>query len=295
MRTDPNRHLAALVAAMFLSLASLSARADIANTLHNLTPSGPGSVKNPDPVGMCRFCHTPHRAGQTTALWNRDLPNAMYDIYQSTTLEALPGQPTGTSRLCLSCHDGTLALGNVLHTGSEAVAPLGPLTGRVLLDTDLSDDHPISFVFDEALATVNGELVSPSTLTGPVSLDETGQVQCTSCHDPHSDLFPKFLVMSIESAALCVTCHDKRGWTDASHATSAATWTGFGEDPWPESSFSTVAQNGCLSCHDPHSAAHPERLLRRDPEEQVCLVCHAGNVAQTDVEMQLLKISAHPV
>jgi predicted CXXCH cytochrome family protein len=295
MRTDYRRFLAAVTAAAILGLVCPPSRAEIANTLHNLTPSGPGTVKNPEQVGMCRFCHTPHRAGQTTALWNRNLPSEMYDIYQSSTLEALPGQPTGASRLCLSCHDGTIALGSVLHTGSEPVAPLGPLTGRVLLDTDLSDDHPVSFVFDEALAAANGELVSPSTLTGTVKLDPTGQVQCTSCHDPHSDQFPKFLVMPIESAALCITCHDKRGWTDGSHATSSATWSGFGEDPWPESSLSTVAQNACLSCHDPHSAAHPERLLRRDPEEQVCLVCHNGNVAQTDVEMQLQKISAHPI
>jgi predicted CXXCH cytochrome family protein len=287
--------LAVLSAGLILTLAANASRADIANTLHNLTPDGPGTTKNPDPVGLCRFCHTPHGAGQTIALWNRSLPTDSYTLYESSTLEAVLDQPTGASRLCLSCHDGTVALGNVLRTGSEPVAALGPVQGRVLLDTDLSDDHPISFIFDESLATRNGELVSPSTLTGPVKLDPTGQVQCTSCHDPHQDQFPKFLVMSNEDAALCVTCHDKRGWSDSSHATTNATWSGVGEDPWPGSDFTTVAQNGCLSCHDPHSAAHPERLLQRDPEEEVCLVCHTGEVAATDVEGQLQKISAHPV
>jgi predicted CXXCH cytochrome family protein len=284
-----------LAIGVFLALAGGSAIADVENTVHNLTPTGPGTLKNPDPVGMCRFCHTPHRARLTTALWNRSLSSQVYNVYESSTLDALPGQPTGSSRLCLSCHDGTIALGSVLRTGSEPVAPLGPLTGTALVDADLSDDHPVSFVFDESLAAANGELVSPSTLTAAVKLDPTGQVQCTSCHDPHSDQLPKFLVMPVEDGELCVACHVKRGWSDGSHATSPAMWNGFGEDPWPESDFATVAQNACLSCHDPHAAAHPERLLLRESEEAVCLACHNGNVAETDVETELQKISAHPV
>lgn len=291
-----NRWLRAIgVATLFLVGSGEPASSDIVNTLHNLTPQGPGTVKNPNPVGLCRFCHTPHRAFQTRALWNRNLPAPAYDPYQSSTIVAAPGQPTGSSRLCLSCHDGTIALGDVRHAPGEDIAPLGPLQGRVLLGTDLSDDHPISFLFDEALAVANGELVSPSTLTGPVQLDKNGEVQCTSCHNPHEDRFPKFLVLSNENAQLCTTCHQKNGWPGSSHATSTATWNGVGTDPWPGSLYGTVAQNGCLSCHFPHSAAHPERLLRRNPEEQVCLACHNGNVAATDVEAQLSKPEHHPV
>jgi predicted CXXCH cytochrome family protein len=289
------RTFIALTLGLWLGLDPGTVRAEIAQTVHNLTPSGPGDVKNPDQVGLCRFCHTPHGAGQTVALWNRTLTTEVYTLYESSTLEATLEQPTGASRLCLSCHDGTVALGNVLRAGSDPVADLGAVQGGALLDTDLSDDHPISFVFDEALALRNGELVSPSTLNSLVTLDATGQVQCTSCHDPHEDRFPDFLVMSNENSALCATCHVKRGWSDSSHATSTAAWSGFGEDPWPGSEFSTVAQNGCLSCHTPHSAAHPQRLLRRDPEEQVCLACHSGEVAATDVDAQLRKISSHPV
>lgn len=280
---------------IFFGIGLGTARADLVNTLHNLTPSGSGDVKNPDPVGLCRFCHTPHRAGQTRALWNRNLPNEVYDLYQSSTIEAALQQPTGASRLCLSCHDGTIALDAVLAPGSDIVGPLGSVEGRVLLGTDLRDDHPISFIYDEALAARNGELVSPTTLTGPVRLDRTDQVQCSSCHDPHSDVFPKFLVMSVENGNLCTACHLKDGWPASSHANSTATWNGAGEDPWPESALATVGQNACLSCHDPHSAAHPERLLRREFEEDVCLVCHSGNVADTDVAAELLKTSHHPI
>jgi len=271
------------------------AAADVVNTLHNLTPTGPGSVKNPDPVGLCRFCHTPHRATQTRALWNRDLPPTAYTIYGSSTLLAATGQPTGSSRLCLSCHDGTVAIGAVAHAPGEIIAPLPPLEGRTLIGTDLRNDHPVSFVYDDALASLNGELVSPETLTGNVRLDSTQQVQCTSCHDPHSDSLPKFLVEPVQNGTLCVSCHSKNGWLESSHALSTATWNGEGQNPWPAGPFGTVAENACLNCHTPHAAPHAERLLVRNPPESVCLACHNGNVAATDVETQLLKPNHHPV
>jgi len=282
------------VLGIFVAVAGESS-AGIANTLHNLTPSGPGAMKNPDPVGLCRFCHTPHRAAQTLALWNRNLPAQAYDPYDSSTLTAAPEQPTGSSRLCLSCHDGTIALGNLLHAPGETISPIGTLQGRTLLGNDLTDDHPVSIVYDETLAVQNGELVSPGGLTGRVQLDREDRVQCTSCHDPHSDVFPKFLVMSIQNAELCVTCHSKNGWVGSSHATSSAQWNGAGEDPWPGLVFSTVAENACLNCHTPHSAPVPERLLVRTPDEDVCLTCHNGNVAGTDLGAQLAKPSHHPI
>ncbi|MBW2289518.1 MAG: hypothetical protein JRG90_17060 [Deltaproteobacteria bacterium] len=284
----------AVVLGIALGIAVDSA-ADIVNTLHNFTPSGPGDMTNPDPVGLCRFCHTPHRAAQTLALWNRDLPAQAYDPYDSSTLTVTPEQPTGASRLCLSCHDGTVALGNLLHAPGENISPIGTLQGRTLLGTDLTDDHPVSFIYDEGLAVQNGELVSPGALNGPVQLDRESRVQCTSCHDPHSDVYPKFLVASIQNADLCVTCHTKNGWVGSSHATSTAQWDGSGEDPWPGLEFDTVAENGCLNCHTPHSAPIPERLMVRSPIETVCLVCHNGNVAGTDVLGQLVKPEHHPV
>jgi len=287
------RSVACLLIALLAGAGAASA--DIVNTLHNLTPTGPGVVKNPDPVGLCRFCHTPHRAAQTIGLWNRNLPAQAYDVYDSTTIVADIGQPTGASRLCLSCHDGTIAVGDVLHAPGETIAPLPPLQGRTLLGTDLRDDHPISFIFDESVASNNGELVSPSALVGPVQLDAGGRLQCTSCHNPHSDTFPKFLVTTLQNAALCVTCHQKRGWSGSTHETSDAQWNGSGEDPWPGLAFPTVAENACLNCHTPHAAPQPLRLLVRTPDERTCLTCHNGNVALTDVETQLLKPNHHPI
>jgi len=59
---------------------------------------------------LCVYCHTPHGAtAGATPLWNRDLSGATYVPYQSSSLDATGiGQPGGTSKLCLSCHDGTM-------------------------------------------------------------------------------------------------------------------------------------------------------------------------------------------
>jgi len=44
-------------------------------------------------------------------LWNHQMSSVTnYIVYTSPTLKAVVGQPDGSSRLCLSCHDGTVAL-----------------------------------------------------------------------------------------------------------------------------------------------------------------------------------------
>lgn len=278
-----------------LALPFASARASIVDTVHNLAASGPGTLKAPGVTEVCAFCHTPHRASQTRALWNRDLPPTTYKLYESSTLEATLKQPTGASRLCLSCHDGTTALGALRVPPRTGPVTLGPLTGRALLGTDLSDDHPISFVYDSALALKQGQLVDPSLLPKPIRLDDTGQVQCTSCHEPHSDQYRKFLRGDDRFAALCISCHRQKNWTGSTHATSAATWNGSGANPWPTTPYRSVTENACENCHRPHSAPHPPRSLSSAQERAVCLVCHNGAVTSKNIEQQFVKFSAHPI
>ena len=133
----------ALAAALLWPAAVASGR--VADTVHNLSATGPGTVKAAGTSEVCVFCHTPHRGSQTRAIWNRDLPPTTYKLYASSTLEAKLGQPTGASRLCLSCHDGTTALGALRVPRRTGRPALPPLTGRGVLGTDLSDDHPVSF------------------------------------------------------------------------------------------------------------------------------------------------------
>ena len=194
--------VASIVAVVLLSPAQSPAA--IATTKHNLSVSGPGGVKAASESRICIFCHAPHNATPDTPLWNRRNPGATYVPYTSSTTQSSPGQPTGASLMCLSCHDGTIALGEVLNraktitmAGGETTIPSGP--GR--LGTDLSDDHPISFAYSAALASARGELVQPSALTGPVKLDSSGQLQCTACHDAHDDTYGRFLVMSNRASA----------------------------------------------------------------------------------------------
>lgn len=289
----------ALLALVFVLLARLPsvplAQAGIETTVHNLSVPNP-SIGLPGGEGnVCIFCHIPHNANPSRALWNREQSLEVSQLYESSTLEAALEQPTGASRLCLSCHDGTLALGAIRETGGGPAPSAGPLTGRTVLGTDLSDDHPISFLYDVTLAARRGDLVSPDLLPSHVKLDQSGQLQCTSCHDPHTDRFPQFLVADPRFGDLCLACHRPDRWLSSTHALSPATWNGTPPDPWPDSEFQTVAENACENCHTPHSAPSGPRLLRSDVEEDVCLVCHNGAVAAKDIEGEFLKFSRHPV
>lgn len=285
------------MAAAGLALLASIAHAAVANTRHNLSAGGPGTVKAAEEAQICIFCHAPHNTAPSGPLWNRRSPGATYTPYTSSTLKSLPGQPTGASLLCLSCHDGTIALGDVLTratpiamSGGVATMPAG--AGR--LGTDLSDDHPVSFAYTAALASANGELANPATLTGRVRLDATGQMQCTSCHDPHDDTNGKFLVMANPASALCQTCHIKNDWAMSDHRNSNATWNGVGSNPW-HTSFTTVAANACENCHRPHSAPGKLRLMHALSEEGNCYSCHNGNVAPKNVQAEFNKIYNHPV
>ena len=271
----------------------------ILHTKHNLSVSGPGPIKAATEDRVCIFCHATGRKGMGVKfLWNRRADTTHYIPYQSSTLYARVGQPTGASKLCLSCHDGTIALGALISEPREipfrgGIRFLPPGPSR--LGTDLSDDHPVSFVYDTSLALAKRELRPPSMLPREVPLDKGGELQCTACHDPHDDIYGKFLVTSNQYSNLCVSCHDKDGWAVSSHAVSHAQWNGLGADPWANSDYQTVAENGCEDCHSPHTAGGGERLLKFVFEEDNCFVCHNGNVAYKNIERELTKPYRHSV
>ncbi len=163
---------------------------------------------------ICIACHTPHDADVSVAespLWNHEVTSTVFTIYSSNTLDATVGQPGGSSKLCLSCHDGTVALDSY-----------GGMTGTSFIDgghnigTSLTNDHPISFTYNTALATADGSLMDPSTATsglgGTIAADMLygGELQCASCHDVHNSYgVSNLLVKSNAASALCLTCHDK--------------------------------------------------------------------------------------
>lgn len=279
-------------------LLALPALAGIVSSKHNLSVSGPGSVKAANETQICVFCHIPHNASPNAPLWNRRAGTGSYTPYSSSTARAAAGQPNGASLTCLSCHDGTIALGDLLSR-STPVSMAGGITtmpaGTGKLGTDLSDDHPVSIAYNSALVTARGELADPTTLTGKVRLDGNGRLQCTTCHDPHDNTNGKFLVMPNTASALCQTCHLKSYWSASTHKLSTATWNGSGTNPWPHTSGKTVAANACENCHRPHSAGGKKWLLNYAKEEDNCNNCHNGSVAAKNIKAEFNKTSIHRI
>lgn len=263
----------------------------LATTVHNLSVSGSGSVKATSETELCVFCHTPHNSSPRSPLWNKSDPGVSYTLYNSSTSEATVGQPSGPSLLCLSCHDGTIALGSVLSRADDITFSGGVTTmpiGFTNLTSDLSDDHPVSFTYNSALATDDGELNDPATLISTNITLRNEKLECISCHDPHKNDFSKFLVEDPKYSSLCIVCHNKNNWDVSSHRNSTATWNSIGIDPWPNSGFTTVAENACENCHTPHNAGGNSRLMNYDAEEQNCLECHNGNVATKNIYSDII-------
>jgi len=104
---------------------------------HNLSVTGPGPVKSASETEICVFCHTPHNANPAVPLWNQTLSSGVtYQPYTSTTMKATVGLPTGSSKLCLACHDGTVAIGNTINNGRiamQGVSAQGMMTGASAL------------------------------------------------------------------------------------------------------------------------------------------------------------------
>ncbi|MBX3727606.1 MAG: hypothetical protein KF858_00330 [Candidatus Sumerlaeia bacterium] len=269
----------------------------IVDTPHNLSSSGPGAIRALDEDRVCVFCHTPHGARTEAPLWNRRDSSATYQPYDSPTLVARPGQPTGSSKLCLSCHDGTVALGDLVSQSTPIDFAGGTRmpAGRSLIGTDLRDDHPISFAYSDALSGGSARLAAPHSWDPAIQLDAAGMLQCTTCHDPHDNQWGRFLVMHNAEARLCRECHIMPEFDNTPHALSNATWNGVGTTPWPHTEFDNVATNSCLNCHRSHHSPRGQHLLTGATDAATCLACHDGSVARSNVQVALRKPHRHPV
>ncbi len=132
---------------LVLALAQLGAaevRGDVIG-MHDLSPGGASPVQGTR-SGSCTYCHVPHSGnGQMAPLWNQKLSKAAYQTYTSTTATNKGNQqlPLGSeSALCLSCHDGTVAVGDTVLFGQL------PIRGTWLqgdeFGTHLQTSHPFS-------------------------------------------------------------------------------------------------------------------------------------------------------
>ena len=186
-----------------------SASGGIENSDHDFS----GSVWSGGQI--CLPCHAPHNNDNNIGelLWNHEITSATFSIYSSLTMDALTGDPTGVSKFCLSCHDGTVAIDSFGgSTGGTMIA------GDENLGSNLSDDHPISFVYDTVLAVTDAELADPDIDSsnmpggGTIAADMLygGELHCSSCHDVHNAYNNSYLLnVDNDGSALCLTCHLK--------------------------------------------------------------------------------------
>lgn len=209
------------VVGLVVSLAGAPAPADLPNTRHNLSVTGPGPLKAKSEQRICVFCHTPHSARAQSPLWNRRDAGRVYVRYWSPTLDAYrPGSAppvNGSTRLCMSCHDGTVALGKVLQGGPIRMRPGAEHVGRGSGRVDLSGSHPVSFRVTPALVLKNNARDTPlrsvtAMRTDPdVHLDAHDRMQCTTCHDPHKNRYEHSSGVPFYRkptwGAVCTVCH----------------------------------------------------------------------------------------
>jgi hypothetical protein len=363
---------ALLVAAlMLLALAAGAARiSEVVSTPHNLSAAGPGTVKAASESQVCVFCHTPHGAtsadeggvGVRAPLWNRKIPaGSTYTVYTSSSLDAAAiqgalDQPGGSSKLCLSCHDGTLAIGNVnvlngqgsSTPGSVAVGMTGTGPGGTMppgagtttgftrnLGVDLNNDHPISVTYTLPLAVRDGELrqvdvnqrwrpgvgdvigvrapgYHPPLPMEPTGAGGAGQIQCSTCHDPHlhetdpgkgNQMFlrqNRFQEATPGSTydpnndVICLACHDKNQsagvWGYSAHANPQVATQLYTSAAAVQRQFPAglpVWKAACMNCHDTHTVPGARRLAREGTDslsvpksgggsaiEETCYQCH---------------------
>lgn len=224
------------------------ALAGIASTKHNLTGTESGPVMN-----VCIFCHTPagdpNAAATPTWSVNGNQQNTTYTTFDDLgRLDPNRDAVSGTvSVACLSCHDGTQALGvsNLAYDHPVGVAYRGAMVSGLDLDnlppvsTDATGEvtyvagssnaperKAVSALFDLSFRRATSGLIDGQTAfwvdTGSEGRQRTDIklysryydastsvpfIECASCHDPHSDT-KTFLRLENRGSALCLGCHD---------------------------------------------------------------------------------------
>lgn len=242
-----------------IAVAGLNPGTGITAGPHDLSATGAGAgygdTTENGATGLkriCVYCHAPHNtmskdqaaAAQITyfPLWNHDTTTSLYTMYTNGTdmpsntshqsqamayLQAANStRPGSVSRLCLSCHDGTVSTN--AYGAYNGASSHGDATAKNIKDvpgiqyyliggtngTDLSNHHPIGFPY--ANASVDNEIAATTVAmgTGGLKISDllwNGNMECTTCHDVHNskNQGEKFLWASDAASAFCKTCHLK--------------------------------------------------------------------------------------
>ncbi len=264
--------------------------AGISNTKHNLSaivPVLPGSVTRSifatTERQICVFCHTPHSgdiSNPWAPLWNRRTNSfPTYALYSSASYDALNiqgefNQPAGSSRLCLACHDGTLAIGQVNvyarvvgSQGSQPIAMTGAGPAGIIppgagigtgftrnLGSDLSNDHPISVTYTAALAIRDGEMreldADQNWPQGSAGSARVVGVRAAGVRRPTIRLEPTEVTTNLGQVQ-CATCHDPHIANSPTLGNMKFLRMNRLQQARPTSSAVAVGTDIiCLACHD---------------------------------------------
>lgn len=225
--------LAVVLGGMLLFALPEASYPGVRNTKHNLMlrNAPPGT----DDEAICVFCHTPEDASAgAEPAWNRSNGNGPYATYDDIGRLGVSGsRAVGSSSVaCMSCHDSTQALG-VMAFGYDH--PVGvpyrgefpgfqPYLGSGIsrVPNDLGAPRTTTGHFHPAMGgTVENRSVfwvptSPGSGASrrrtdlPLYARESGAgvvpyIECTSCHDPHSE--NETFLRTTQIGGLCLTCH----------------------------------------------------------------------------------------
>lgn len=338
---------------VFAALMAVAAPISIVNSKHNLSSSGSGTIRSLDPASggtteVCVFCHTPHSARTDAPLWNKSNPVGPYTVYASDVMSALsitPESPVNIAepgyaihvktRICMSCHDGTIALGNLVNLPSGMSLPVqmqgtsgGMMPASVpgYLGTDLRDDHPVAIKHkdplhsDPELQSIAGSKVRLYYWDGVrVRSNQTdgNYIECTSCHDAHDNQYGKFLIDDNVGSKICTSCHNKQG-DDSTVANESVHSNTTISTAYSVPGIGSSVQNvKCMDCHFPHKAgvlptdmntpqpAYGKYLLTFQEEKscyntpnrwnQANSSCHDVGGAGKNIKSEVTKGSAHRV
>lgn len=292
--------------------------------MHDLSPTGSAPITG-GALPPCQYCHAPHSGVGKGPLWAQTFSSATYTTYSSTTTSNQTMQQPqvgGPSSLCLSCHDGTVGLGQsgekLQSVPYGQIQMQGTLKSNDFFGTNLQNSHPFSFNKLQDSPDLVQSIVQNKQTGDPSVKLFGGNVACESCHTPHvENIDPTsltFMVRNNSASSLCLACHGTLArtvnnvpnplvpWPTSVHATISSSTLPAAN----VGSYNTVALNACTSCHVEHNANGPARLLRGttppvatlDASTQNCITCHNGNnniiPALPNVYAESTKTYAHP-
>lgn len=130
--------------------------------------------------------------------------------------------------------------------------------------------------------------------------------ECSRCHSQHGsyDVTYDHALIGPDDNTLCASCHVVP-WAGGSYpGTSPYVGSAHGSEtgvvwpgPDPPARAEPEAAGKCLNCHDPHGWLDAQGVisgLLNGREEALCLACHDGSPAATNVRVDQLKPFRHP-